>query len=387
MKILVNATPLLAPRTGIGQYIHHLFSAMQQLDLVGLQMAYGFRMEQGFTPPAAVGRISKPLLRQLAIKLLPYPRETKRLVEEFMFRLRTRQSLSGSIYHEPNYLPLMFDGPVVITVCDMSCFDHPEMHPKERVKIMAKRLPTAIARADHILAISQDSKNALQRCFGVPGDKVTVTPLAASPAFVPITQDALLAPLSAIGLSPRGYVLTVGTIEPRKNLTTLFKAFARLPKALRRRFPLVVAGMKGWHYHELIIEAQSLVSDGELRFLGYVDDTQMPTLFAGAAAFCYPSKYEGFGLPALEAMSAGVPVLTSNATSLPEVVGDAGLMTDPDDIEGMSQRLELLLEDTSLSRLLAHKGLVRAGTFSWTRCAQQTVDVYKQVARDRGLAW
>lgn len=387
MKILVNATPLLSPRTGIGQYIHHLFSAMHQLDLVELYMAYGLRMEQGYAPPAAVGRVSKPLLRQLAISLLPRPREAKRLVEEFIFRRRARQGLSGAIYHEPNYLPLMYDCPVVVTVCDMSCIDHPEMHPKERVKIMAQRMPTAIERADHIIAISQDSKNALQRCFGVPDEKVTVTPLAASPTFFPMGYEALVGPLSELGLTPRGYVLTVGTLEPRKNLPALFRAFARLPKELRQRFPLVVAGMKGWQYHDLIGEAQALVSAGELRFLGYVDDAQMPALYAGAAAFCYPSKYEGFGLPALEAMAAGVPVLTSNATSLPEVVGDAGLMVDPGDVEGMGDSLRRLLEDTSLAERLAQQGIARAATFSWERCAQGTVGVYKQVARARGLAW
>jgi alpha-1,3-rhamnosyl/mannosyltransferase len=165
----------------------------------------------------------------------------------------------------------------------------------------------------------------------------------------------------------------------------LFAAFARLPKPLRQRFPLVVVGMKGWKYDDLLGNAQALVNDGELRFLGYVDDAQMPAIYAGAAVFCYPSRYEGFGLPALEAMSAGVPVLTSNATSLPEVVGDAGLMVDPDDVGSMSDSLALLLQDSHVCDQLTQRGIARAGAFSWDRCAQETANVYQQVAHAHGL--
>jgi alpha-1,3-rhamnosyl/mannosyltransferase len=236
-----------------------------------------------------------------------------------------------------------------------------------------------------VLVISQDSKRALQRWFGVPDEKITVTYLAAAQAYRPIERAELLEPLAALGLASKGYVLTVGTLEPRKNLSTLFAAFAGLPKTLRQRFPLVVVGMKGWKYDELLGEARALVDAGELRFLGYLEDSQMPVLYAGAAAFCYPSRYEGFGLPALEAMAAGVPVLTSNATSLPEVVGAAGLMVDPDDVGGMRDSLELLLENADLASRMAGLGLERAASFSWERCALETVNVYQRVAKARGL--
>lgn len=385
MKILVNATPLLSPWTGIGQYIHNLFTAMQQQQEAELHMAYGLKVVRGYTQAPTVGAAQAPWLRQLALKVLPNPRATKRMVEELMFRHKTRHGLRGAIYHEPNYLPMKFEGPLVLTVCDMSCFDHPETHPKERVRLMNEGMPAAIERADHMVVISQDSKLALQRWFGVPDEKITVTYLAANPTFRLIEPAQLADPLAGFGLSPKSYVLTVGTLEPRKNLSTLFAAFAKLPKALRQRFPLVVVGMKGWKYDDLMGEAQTLVNDGELRFLGYVDDAQMPAIYAGAAAFCYPSRYEGFGLPALEAMASGVPVLTSNATSLPEVVGHAGLMVDPDDVGGMCDSLALLLEDASTAHHMAELGLARARTFSWERCAQETLAVYQQVAHANGL--
>ena len=385
MKILVNATPLLQPWTGIGQYIHQLFSAVQRLELAELHMAYGLRVAQGYTQPPAGGVAHSPWLRELALKALPNPRALKRRVDELVFRYKTRHGLRGAIYHEPNYLPIPFDGPLVLTVCDVSCFDHPDTHPKERVKLFNEGLPPALERADHVVTISQDAKLALQRWFGLPDKKITVTHLAANAAFGPAEPSTLLAPLAELGLSPKGYVLTVGTLEPRKNLSTLFAAFAKLPKALRQRFPLVVVGMRGWKYDELVGEAQTLVNDGDLRFLGYVSDAQMPALYSGAAAFCYPSRYEGFGLPALEAMASGVPVLTSNATSLPEVVGDAGLMVDPDDVGGMSDSLALLLEDAKTAQGLVELGIARARTFSWERCAQETAQVYRKVARANGL--
>ena len=385
MKILVNASPLLQPWTGIGQYIHNLFTAMQRLELAELHMAYGMKVVQGYQGAPAASMAQAPWLRQLALKVLPNPRATKRYIDEFIFRHKTRNGLRGAIYHEPNYLPLQFNCPLVLTVCDMSCFDHPATHPKERVRLMQQGLPLAIERAAHIVTISQDAKFALQRWFGVPDEKITVTYLAANPAFRPIEQAALVDPLASFGLKPKRYVLTVGTLEPRKNLSTLFAAFARLPKPLRQRFPLVVVGMKGWKYDDLLGNAQALVNDGELRFLGYVDDAQMPAIYAGAAVFCYPSRYEGFGLPALEAMSAGVPVLTSNATSLPEVVGDAGLMVDPDDVGSMSDSLALLLQDSHVCDQLTQRGIARAGAFSWDRCAQETANVYQQVAHAHGL--
>jgi alpha-1,3-rhamnosyl/mannosyltransferase len=290
------------------------------------------------------------------------------------------------MYHEPNYLPMPFDGPLVLTLCDMSCFDHPETHPVERVRLMQHHLPAAIARADHLIVISKDSGQALQRWFDVPSERITTTYLAADDRFKPHTTELLQPALAKMDLTPQGYVLCVGTLEPRKNLSTLFAAFAGLPEPLRKRYPLVVAGMSGWNTDDLMKSAQALIRSGELRLLGYVKDELIAPLYAGASVFCYPSRYEGFGLPALEAMASGVPVLTTNRTSLPEVVGSAGLMVDPDDVGSMRDSLRNLLEDRDLAMRLAAAGLERSTTFSWNRCALETLKVYEQVAQARGLS-
>lgn len=385
MKVLVNGTPLLAPLTGIGQYIRHLFTAMAGIEAADLYMYYGLRCEKGMRLPS-VNR-AQTVQRAYGIfqRLMPRPRSMRKVLEKALFAHYTRQQLAGAIYHEPSYVSLPYKGPTVLTVCDLSCFDHPEAHPAERVSLMQRDMPASIARADHIIVISEATGAALRRWFDVDPARITTTYLAADARFRPHAAAELAPVLATWGLTSGQYVLSVGTLEPRKNLTALFEAYAGLSSGLRQRFPLVVAGMSGWHTQGLMKSAEGLISRGELRLLGYVDDAIVPALYAGAAAFCYPSRYEGFGLPALEAMACGIPVITSNRTSLPEVVGDAGLMLDPDDVPGLRERLRELLEDRLLAQDLGYRGLVRAQTFSWERCARETYGVYEEVMSRRGL--
>lgn len=384
MKILVNGTPLLAPLTGIGQYIRHLFTAMAQIPQADVYMYYGLSCERGVRLPSPGAALAVQRGYGLLQRLLPRPRALRRLAERAVFRYHGRSGASGMLYHEPNYVPLPHNGPLVLTVCDLSCFDHPETHPLERVRLMQRDMPAAIKRADHIIVISKATGAALQRWFSVEPSRISNTYLAADPRFQPMPQAVTRPILSSLGLSPGAYVLCVGTLEPRKNLATLFAAYAGLPAALRQCYPLVVAGMSGWKTKDLMKSAAQLIQRNELRLLGYVRDEALPAVYAGAAAFCYPSRYEGFGLPALEAMASGVPVITSNRTSLPEVVGDAGLLLDPDDVDGIRESLRQLLEDRSFADSMGQRGLNRSRLFSWERCARETFAVYEQVMAERG---
>ena len=385
MKILVNGTILLAPLTGIGQYIRHLFNAMDKLENAEIRMFYGLRCEQGVKPPSAASSQAAQQGYNLLKRFLPRPRSIKKLAERAMFKHHTRSGSGNELYHEPNFIPLPYDGPVVVTICDMSCFDCPQFHPAERVQLMQRELPAAIEKADHIIVISNATGEALRKWFNVDATRITTTYLAADSRFRPAAYHTLKPALARIGLEPDGYVLSLGTLEPRKNLTTLFAAYAALPAALRQRYPLAVAGARGWHTHGLLKSARELIERGELRLLGYVADDLVPLLYAGAAAFCYPSRYEGFGLPVLEAMASGVPVITSNATSLPEVVGDAGLMVCPDDVDGLREYLQQLLEDQTYAHQLGQRGLFRSRLFSWDRCAKETFNVYEKVMFARGV--
>jgi alpha-1,3-rhamnosyl/mannosyltransferase len=383
MKILVNATPLLAPITGIGQYIRSLFTAMEEIEAANISMYYGLSCEKGVRPPSASTTLAVRRTYNVFQRLIPRPRMLRRVAEKALFAYHARNTSGATLYHEPNYIPLPYNGPQVVTVCDLSCFDHPETHPKERVELMQRNMPAAMEAADHIIVISEATGLSLQRWFNVDKSRITNTYLAADPRFHPQPVAALCPALGGLGLSAGAYVLCVGTLEPRKNLTTLFLAYAGLPAALRQRYPLVVAGMSGWNTESLMSSAEDLIRRGELRVLGYVPDALIPALYAGAAAFCYPSRYEGFGLPALEAMASGVPVITSNRTSLPEVVGDAGLMVDPDDVDGLRERLQQLLEDRAFAQALGRRGLARSDLFSWERCARETFAVYENVMQRR----
>ncbi len=397
MNVLVNGTPLLAPLTGIGQYIRHLFGEMSTFDDVNLSIYYGLRCEKGLPRAVdadAAGAVQLPTpdsahgLRMayyhLVKKFVPRPRELRRYAEKLSFAYHAGKE-GGAIYHEPNYLPLPYKGPTVLTVFDLSCFDHPETHPRERVEITLRELPPAVARADHIIVASQATASAVQQRFDVGPERLTITHLAADARFRPRPAQELAGPLEALSLHAGGYLLCVGTLEPRKNLGTLFQAYAQLPAALRKRYPLVVAGMSGWHTDALEKQAATLLARGELRLLGYLPDATIPLLYAGAAAFIYPSIYEGFGLPPLEAMASGVPVITSNRTSLPEVVGDGGLLVDPLDVDAFRNHLHELLEDPHAAAGWRARGLARAADFSWARCARETVEVYRRVAAARGM--
>ncbi len=396
INVLANGIPLLAPLTGIGQYTRHLFGEISTYNDINLGLYYGLTCKRGLYQPEQGGTPSSPsphsphaarFLRR-AYKLLknvvPYSREMRRFSEKLSFAYHANKN-GGVIYHEPNFFPLPYRGPTIVTVHDLSCFDHPETHPRERVEIALRELPPALERADHIIVISQATADAVQQRFGISSERLTVTHLAADQRFFPRPASELAQPLSELSLKPGSYLLSVGTLEPRKNLTTLFHAYSKLPENLRKRYPLVVAGMPGWLTKELETQAATLVKRGELRFLGYVPDATIPLLYAGAAAFIYPSIYEGFGLPPLEAMASGVPVITANRTSLPEVVGEGGKMLDPFDVDGFCNHLRELLENPDAASFWRERGMIQARRFSWQRCAQQTAEVYRHVAVARGM--
>lgn len=358
---------------------------MERIEAADLNLYFGLRCHKGVRLPTEQTSVAVQRSYGILRQLVPRPRTVRRMAERLMFRYHTGGGSKAALYHEPNYLPLPYEGPQVLTVCDLSCFDHPETHPLERVRMMEQHLPAALKKADHIIVISEATSAALRHWFDVKPERITTTYLAADGRFRMRSYDEVKPGLSELGLNPGEYILSVGTLEPRKNLNTLFTAYASLSTDLRRRFPLVVAGMNGWISDDLMKSAKSMVERGELRFLGYVADRLIGDLYSGAAAFCYPSRYEGFGLPALEAMASGVPVITGNTTSLPEVVGDTGLLVHPDDVEGFRDGLRHLLEDRDLASDLSNRGLARAQSFSWDRCAAETFDVYKNVMNKRGF--
>lgn len=223
------------------------------------------------------------------------------------------------------------------------------------------------------------SRREIAAHFALPLERIRAIPLAADAAFRPHAQAELAAPLQALGLQTDAYCLCVSTIEPRKNIDVLLTAYAALPAAVRARYPLVIAGHSGWSSEALHARMRSAEQAGWLRYLGYVPQDGLPALVAGARLFVFPSFYEGFGLPVLEAMASGTPVICASASSLPEVAADAAMLFDPADVSALTLALARGIDDSDWREAARQTGLQRAAQFSWQRCAVATADAYRDV--------
>ena len=377
LKVAFNATPLLSPLTGIGNYIIGLGAALEAGGTVDPYSFYRYRWRH---EAPKVMKSGLGVKRSLANRIKPFVpmrgllRET---AQSFGF-VRGLRRHRIELYHEQNYVPLAYDVPVVITNHDLSWMHYPASHPADRVKWLERGVPKAIERAQAILVDSDFVRQEVLTTFGIGGERVRTAHLGVAAEFRPRAPVETAAVLASLDIVHGNYLLTVGTLEPRKNLRHVLEAYAMLPAALRDRFPLVIAGADGWHSSELVTQLRRL-GDRQVRFLGHVDQAILPQLYAGAALFAFPSRYEGFGLPPLEAMASNVPVIVSDRASMPEVVGDAGATMNPDDPADSANRMRALLEDPGARRVMAQRGLARAARFTWRSCAAVTYSAYCSV--------
>lgn len=277
---------------------------------------------------------------------------------------------STTSYVTPQFLKI----PCVMTVYDLITFKGFAV-PQPRARLIERStLSRAAKRAGQIVAISQSTADDLAVMLPSVKGKITVTTLAAEERFKPQSAEAVSRIREKYGL-PESYVLNAGTIEPRKNTTRLLEAYASLPSETRAAHGLVLAGKKGWQTDEIFQTLEIVKKDTPVHYLDFPSDEDLATLYVGATLFCYPSLYEGFGLPILEAMQSGTPVLCSNSSSLPEVGGDAVVYCDPLSVTDIATNLESLLNDPARLSELARLGLKRAELFSWGKTARQTIGV------------
>lgn len=275
----------------------------------------------------------------------------------------------------------------VLTIYDLSTLVHPEWHVQDNTQMHTAKDRFAVKQADHIIAISQATRQAVIQHLQIPEHKISVVYGAADARFHPYTRDQVQPVLDRYGLQMGNYLLSIGTLEPRKNYVRLFEAYAALRQQVIAEDvpipPLVVAGGHGWLYEEILAAPARLGVEEQVCLLGRVPDTDLPLLLAGATLFVYPSLYEGFGLPVLEALASGVPVVASHSTSLPEVVGTAGMLCNPLDVASMMQCMHEVLCNPVLANKLRYAGLHQAANFSWQRAARETLAVYQQVVEQR----
>ena len=379
LTVYFNAAPLLSPRTGIGQYCVNLMSEIEKIQEVDAHYFYAGAWSDELLREAPTGVSRTQMLKRTIGRTIPnLAYEIQQRWRGKHFRAGIRQ-VAPALYHEPNFLAFNSSLPTVVTVHDLSILRYPETHPKDRVAFMSKRIGKSILRADRVITDSEYVRQEVLAEFNLPPEKVVSVLLAAGERFAPVNHEQLPLALAPFDLQPGKYILAVGTLEPRKNLTTAIQAYVRLPEAVRQEIPFVVAGMQGWRTEGLDREVAALIDKGQIRRLGFVSDDVLPALYSGARFFVYPSLYEGFGLPPLEAMACGAPVIVSDRSSLPEVVGDVGLKVDALDVDGLAKAMNLLIEDDGLCAELGRRGIERARGFSWRHCAEQTLEVYRQV--------
>ena len=380
IDLILGADSITAPLTGIGRYTLELARGLPlHPDVARVRYFSLGRWAQlpQLLQADATAPSQAPTLRSVLAGNRAAVRVFRLLMPQLQ-RLRLRGQ-GEAIYHSPNFFLPPFAGRTVTTVHDLSHHIYPEFHPPARIDYMRRMLPGSLARASHVITVSESARQDLISHFGHAPERITAIPLGANPAFRPHSAAELAPVLARLGLQAQGYSLYVGTIEPRKNLDRLLDAYESLPAPLRTRYPLVMAGSTGWrseHTHQRMARAASA---GWLHYLRYIPQADLPALYAGARVFAYPSLYEGFGLPVLEAMACGVPVLTSTSSSLPEVAGNAALLIAPEDTDALRAALARALQDSAWRRQASAAGLARAASFSWGQCVQRTVAVYQQL--------
>ena len=341
-----------------------------------------------YDPSARNTRYSLEVLRRQAnLRLVPGEAPVFSLSEQWRIPRQLRV-LRPALIHAPYYLrPYALPAPVVLTAYDLIPLIYPRYFTLKERAIFRLAMGLALRTAQAVIAISQATASDLQRHYRLPPARLAVIALAADPAFGPQPMEAVAAIRQKYQL-PGRYALYLGSNKPHKNLVRLIEAWKMVtglrlevssPGPHRSAAALVIAGHWDERYPEARERAAALGLGGSVRFLGAVAEERLPALYAGAELFAFPSLYEGFGLPVLEALACGVPVVCSNSSSLPEVAGDAALLVDPLDVPAMAQALGRVLGDLSLRQDLRARSLARAALFSWERAARETLAVYRRM--------
>jgi len=379
LNVVFSTDCIKYPLTGIGRYAFELARELQQReDKIALTWLHGTKVRDSL----AVASESAQSVQSLKRKL-----QNSRTVSEIyrltfpLLKTWSLRSYSAHIFHSPNYYLPPGVKHCVATFHDLSVFHWPQFHPAGRVHLMQKELRKTVSRAAMLITDSHYTKRELIEFFDLPEERIAVAPLACNALFHPRIEAEAQAVLDVYQLKWRHFFLYTGTIEPRKNILTLLQAYDRLPSAIKLNYPLVIIGYKGWDNTELFRLFDKGEREGWLKYLGFVAGKDLPILYSAATSFVFPSIYEGFGLPVLEAMASGTPVICSNATSLPEVVGDAALVHAPQDVETLTAYLQSMTDDAVRKQAMISSGLAQAQQFSWSLCADKTIEAYEQVAK------
>ncbi len=382
--VVFNDRALRSAKTGVGHYLAELLTWLARIAPDNRYVPFYFTWIARRPPALGSARLQAGNERSAQVPEPPIlaPRRHSWPVRRFL--QEAYQCLFASVakpagydlYHEPNHIPMPWQGPTVTTVHDLSVLRFPQWHPADRVAWYEQDFERGVRQTEHFIAVSEFTRQEMIDLAGVEPARITVIYEAPREVFQPAPPDRIQQTLHSLDL-PESFFLFVGTIEPRKNLQTLLEAYSRLTPSVRRRHRLVIAGPQGWGAEPRGQEPNLFEAlRDSICFTGYLSDEQLAALFSACAALVWPSLYEGFGLPPLECMACERPVIASDVASLPEVVGDAAILIDPNDPIELRDAMTQIVEDPSGADELARRGLERARRFSWCHSAEQHVVVY-----------
>jgi glycosyltransferase involved in cell wall biosynthesis len=366
MHIGIDASRVdVTHRTGTERYSYELLAALALIDHRTRYTLYTNGL------PAVL----PPLRPNFALRSLPAPR----LWTYTRLALEMARHPPDLLFVPAHVLPPLHPPRSVVTLHDLGYLAFPETHTRARRLELHLTTLWSARTASRVIAVSAATRADLIRRYRIAPDKISVVHHGLAPAFQPVHDPARLAAVRArYGLGSAPYLLYIGTVQPRKNLARLIDAFAQVARSNQQKPApadtprLVLAGQRGWLSTQIEARAAAAGLGGLVHFTGYVDDADLPALLSGALAFVFPSLYEGFGMPVLEAMACGTPVLTSTTSSLPEVAGDAALLVDPHSTRAIAEGLARMLTDAGLRDHLRTRGIAQAARFSWERCARET---------------
>ena len=392
MRVGIDYTSAATQGAGIGRYTRELMRALLALpsdNRYSFFYASRHRIdESNFQPPTSnLRRLpfhDKWLMRAWQRLRLPIP------VELIVGKI--------DLFHSPDFtLPPTLPGvPTLLTVHDLSFIRDPDSAWPSLRAFLNKAVPRSVRRATHVLADSRATKDDLVELFGTPPEKITVLYSGVDARFKPVRDQTEIDQVCAKYQLPRPFILSVGTLQPRKNYGRLIEAFGQVigtkhpsttPRArsstallsAQDAWHLVIIGGKGWMYESIFEHVKQLGLEGRVHFPGFVDDADLPALYAAADVFAYVSLYEGFGLPLLEAMACGTPVIGSKASSLPEVSGEAGLQVDPRSVDDIVRALRQMFDQPELRERSIGRGLERAQLFTWDKAARELLAIYDRI--------
>lgn len=373
MKIAINTLSLNRTKAGMGNYIKNLVNVLSEIDkdntyfvLVSERNKDFFRIRQKNFKIINLGKIVTMDLPRLFWEQISLPR--------FLKKNRI------DVLHSPGFvMPIMSKAKNVLTMADMTFFTHPEAHTLAKRAYFWMFMPISIKKADKIISISENTKKDILDHVKVDKKKIRTVHLAADRSFKELNKDKCRKEIKERYDVGSPFILFIGMIEPRKNLERLITAFSELKKKENMQHKLVIVGKKGWKFDSIFKTIKKERLEQEIIFTGYVPDEDLAKFYNAADFFVYPSLYEGFGLPVLEAMACGCPVITSNVSSMPEVAGDAGLLINPESVKDIADAIKKVINDKELQKKMRKQGIKQSSRFSWKKTAEKTLRIYEEV--------